>query len=108
MKEHKPYLNQELTLQSLSSECGIPQYLLSHIINKGFSQSFTDYISRYRITEFLTLYSLHSGDTIPGLAAKAGFPSKPTFYRIFKSIYGSSPTMYLKNSTQIDLKDLSQ
>lgn len=98
MKKHSPYLNKELTFQSLSEECGIPQYLLSHILNKGFRRNFFDFINQYRAEEFLQLYQRRDpGETIPQLAEQAGFASKPTFYRAFKSIYGSSPREYTRN-----------
>ena len=61
--------------------------------------NFYKFINKFRVEKFKRL--VESGDaskyTIMGLAHKAGFNSKSSFYEAFKLIEGTTPLQYLKN-----------
>lgn len=94
---NKVYTDVNLTFELLSTKTGIPQYLLTYLLNKIKKKSFSDYINELRLDEFISLYrNNNANNNILELAKLAGFPSKPTFYRVFKKKYNCSPSEYLK------------
>lgn len=102
MKVKKPYLSDDLTLDSLSEITHIPSHIISRIINKKFGMNFFDYINSHRIAQFNILY-LDEGNadrTILDLAMESGFYSKSTFNLSYKKHMGTTPTQFRKNSSQ--------
>ena len=102
MNTQKPYINSKLNLVELSHHLKLPPYLLSRIINVGFSRNFFDFVNGYRVEEFkrrvedtqFRHYSLLS------IAFDVGFNSKTAFNRSFKKITNQTPSSYFKNRTE--------
>ena len=96
MRERKPFLDGELTIEKLSGICGIPDYHLSRVINQKAEMIFYDYINAYRIREFQELMNDPDNDryTILGLAMNAGFNSKSAFYASFRKFLRMTPVEY--------------
>lgn len=97
LEKEKPYLNEELSLISLSNKLGIPPNQLSQIINSGLNTTFFDLINEFRIDEVKKLLTADKGKNILDLAFQSGFNSKTTFNVVFKKKTGLTPTQY-KNS----------
>ena len=99
MQEHKPYLNNELTLPMLAEQLEISTNNLSQILNEGFGENFYKFINRYRIEESQRLLQdpALAHFNILGIAFEAGFNSKATFNKTFKEIVGISPSTFVKN-----------
>lgn len=99
MNAHKPYLDAELSLISLSQKIKISREELSETINQGFNARFNDFINQYRIDETKRLITdgKHKNLSLLGLAYEAGFNSKATFNRAFKKAEGKSPSEYLES-----------
>lgn len=101
METQKPYLNPRLTLERFSEILGVPTRQVSNTINRQFKQNFQEYINRHRVEEAKRL--LNSADfaehTILEIAQKAGFNSKPTFNRIFKTITSVTPSHYRESGS---------
>ncbi len=89
--EQKIYLDPNLTIPKLAEKMQIQPYLLSHIINQHFEQSFPDFINSYRIKEAIIL--LHDQSIkISSIAADCGFNSLSSFNLAFKKITGKTPS----------------
>ncbi len=92
----RPYLNSQLTLERFADLLPASPRQVSAVINRRFQQNFQEYINRLRIEEAKRL--LHDPGceslSIFEIAEQAGFNSKPTFNRLFKSCVGSTPSEY--------------
>lgn len=98
MEEHKPYLNAELSLTELARQLDLSRNQLSYLINTYKNENFYTFVNTYRVDEVKQLFASpkHQHYTILTLAYEAGFSSKSSFNRIFKSITGSTPSEYQK------------
>lgn len=96
MKEHKPYLNPELSLTELAHQLSLNRNQLSYLINTFTNENFYTFVNTYRVEEVKQLLASpkHQHYTILTLAYEAGFSSKSSFNRIFKSITGNTPSEY--------------
>lgn len=96
IQTERPYLNPQLTLERFAVALQVSPRQVSHTINRCFRQNFHEYINRLRVEEAKRL--LRDPDcqecTILEIAHRAGFNSKPTFNRFFKSIVGVTPSTY--------------
>ena len=101
METNKPYLDQELSLSSLSKGIGLNRNQLSQLINEGIGENFYDFVNKYRVDEVkrLMVDPQKQNYNLLGIALEAGFKSKSTFNLIFKRFTGLTPTEYRKNMT---------
>lgn len=99
MKENKPYLDEELSLQKLSLLMQISTHQLSQVINQNLNTNFYKFVNSYRIEEVKS--KLKNPDfskySILGIAFECGFNSKSTFNKIFKEETGKTPSEYKKS-----------
>ena len=83
---------------TFQEELELKEKELSRLINIHEKMNFYQFINEFRIEKFKKL--IQSPDSqkysIMGLAKKAGFNSKSTFYTAFKSIEGTTPSQYQK------------
>lgn len=96
MQEHKPYLEEAITLQSLAKKITIPEKHLSFLINNVMEQHFFDFINKYRIVEAKELL-LQEDLNIQQIMFKVGFNSKSSFNTAFKKYTSSTPSDYRKS-----------
>ena len=96
LDENKPYLNPDLSLDSLAKQLNISSKHLSQVINHS-GQHFYDLINQYRIQEAKNLLKNKNGENILQIAYEAGFNSKPTFNAAFKKTTGMTPSEYIKH-----------
>jgi AraC-like DNA-binding protein len=96
MKEKKPYLSPELSLETLSNCLKVTAEYLSGVLNGSLNMNFYDFINHYRIEEFKSLCKDPAKRklTIIALAMDSGFNSKATFNRVFKKNTGLTPSEY--------------
>gem|GEM_PF-910720 len=94
----KPYLNPELSLQSLAHDLNVSRHQLSATINLKQNMNFFELVNSYRVKEVEELMrnDAEGKMKIYELAYDAGFNSKATFYRIFKQFTGQTPNDYRK------------
>lgn len=99
MSEKKPYIDENLTLQSLANQLTLSTHHLSMILNIHFSQNFYNFINSYRIDEVKQkLVNPNYNDyNILTVAFNSGFNSKSTFNSMFKKFTGMSPKEYRAN-----------
>jgi AraC-like DNA-binding protein len=97
MQHDRLYLNPELTLNEIVKATGIPQKIISAVLNQHAGKSFNEFVNEYRVEEVKRrlLYSRPEHLTITGIAFECGFNSQATFQRTFKQFTGHSPTEFL-------------
>jgi AraC-like DNA-binding protein len=100
MKEERPYLDFELTLQKLALQTNIPEKELSLLINHYLGKHFFDFINEYRINEAKVILANPDEKevTILEIIYKVGFNSKSSFYTAFKKITDKTPSQYRKEA----------
>jgi len=100
LKTEKLYTNPELNINILAKKLNTNRTYLSKAINTVSGKSFIEFINEKRIEEAKRLlYSKESElITIDAIGQKAGFNSKATFFRVFKSLSGVTPNYFLKNA----------
>ncbi|MFD2562991.1 tetratricopeptide repeat protein [Aquimarina rubra] len=98
MKEHKLYLNPDVSLKDLASYLELPTNYVSQLLNLGFQKNFSEFINTYRVEEFKQRVILeeNKGLTIMAVAYDSGFNSKTVFNTFFKKIEGTTPNSYLR------------
>ena len=100
MKEKKPYLDRNLSLEDLSRQIGESRYHISQVINDRFKLKFSDYVNNYRVEEFklLMLKPARRKPTVEALAQLSGFNSKTSFHTVFKKMTGKTPSKFYKET----------
>lgn len=97
----KSYLRQDYTVFDLCYHFHTNRTYLSGAIRKNFDTNFRGLINHYRIIDAKTkIDSLVDQNEIPDLerlAISCGFSSYSTFFRVFKSEIGITPSDYIKN-----------
>lgn len=98
MENEKPYLDCNLKYSDLAARLGISVRHLSRILNEELGQSFNDFVNAYRIKEVQSqlLHKQNGEHTLLAIALAAGFNSKTSFNRIFKSHTGMTPSQFLQ------------
>lgn len=99
MHKEKPYLDEDLTLASLSGMLAVPDKKLSTLLNQNMGICFYDYINGYRVEEVKERLAMPDATkyTLLAIAFECGFKSKSSFNRIFKSSTRLAPSEYQKN-----------
>ncbi len=100
MESEKLYILHDLNINTLAKKLNTNRTYLSKAINSVSGKSFNEFINEYRIAEAKRLlYSKESElITIDAIGKKAGFNSKATFFRVFKSLSGVTPNYFLQNA----------
>ncbi len=97
MEEHKPYLDNQLTLTTLSDAVGLSNHNLSEVLNQQEGKNFYQFVNRYRVNHLIKLLEQDKHSKILDLALASGFSSKSTFNAVFKQFTDLTPTQYRKN-----------
>ncbi|MEM6319308.1 MAG: tetratricopeptide repeat protein [Bacteroidota bacterium] len=99
LEEEKLYLQKNLTLKQFADYIHSNTSYVSKTINDGFGKNFSALINEYRIWEIQKFFDegLHQTYTIESLYQKAGFQSKSSFQKAFKTNTGVTATHYLNH-----------
>lgn len=95
MYEHKPFLDETITLHDLALKTEIPTKRLSILINQKIGKHFFDFINEYRIEESKRLLK-ESELTIQQIMYEVGFNSKSSFNTAFKKSTSLTPSAFRK------------
>lgn len=102
MKENKLYRRKDLTLQMLSELMGTNTTYMSDVINSFSGKSFSSYLNSYRMEEVLEELSDPSNtEPINTIFEKAGYTSRTTYTRIFRSEVGCTPSKYREEAQKM-------
>ncbi len=94
--EHKPHLDENISLEKLASLIGISRSQLSELLNVYKSTSFYQYLNHLRYEEALKLLDHpHSDYTVADIAYRSGFNNRNSFYKVFKEKTGVTPKEYM-------------
>lgn len=93
------YLDPELSLEKLAKSVKSSPAAVSYVINLHFKKTFRSLVNEYRVECVKSRLADRKTDqySILGVAYDCGFNSEASFYRIFKSIAGMSPTEYIRS-----------
>jgi AraC-like DNA-binding protein len=96
METHKPFLNPDISLESLAGEIEVNPRILSQIINETFKKNFKSYILDYRIKESMQILadSKYRKLTVLEILYQVGFNSKSAFNNQFKIFTNFTPQEY--------------
>lgn len=91
-KESHDYLDEEFTLDQLSTYLKISKADLSITFSKHLHSNFHEYTNRNRIQHFKQILSEDPSASVTDLAFQCGFKSKSTFYKYFKKEFDCLPS----------------
>lgn len=98
MRIEKIYLQEDLTLTSLSDRLDIKPYQLSEFLSQRKKTNFSRFVNSFRVAEAVRILEKEEGANILAVAYRSGFNSKATFNLAFKSIQGVSPREFLRRA----------
>jgi len=103
----KVFTQKQLTLNNLAELLNTNTSYLSHIINKDFNLSFTDFLNQMRVQESQKLFvaGKHKTMTIEAIADMVGFHSRSNFNVQFKKFAGVTPSVFIKNLTSLNFQE---
>lgn len=96
MENEKPYINTDLSLQSLADDLNLSRHQVSNLINQQHHKNFYEFVNSYRVEEvkFLMQQPENQNIKLMSLAYDAGFNSKSSFNRTFKQVTEMTPSQY--------------
>ncbi|NVO31632.1 helix-turn-helix domain-containing protein [Hymenobacter lapidiphilus] len=106
MQTEALYRDPDLSLGSLARHLDLPPNTVSHLINAGIGETFTEWVNSCRLAEVERRMRTADAQryTLLALALEAGFNSKTTFNRAFKERNELTPSAY-KKKYQATLRD---
>jgi AraC-like DNA-binding protein len=96
MENDKPYLNPDITLESLANDISVNPRVLSQLINETFHKNFKSYILEHRIKASMQMLadSKYHKHTVLEILYEVGFNSKSAFNNQFKLLTNLTPLEY--------------
>jgi AraC-like DNA-binding protein len=101
MGDERIYRHDNITIGTLATKLGIPEYKLRRLINQRLGyRNFNVFLNNHRIEEAKAALSDPTQAEVPviTIAMDAGFQSLGPFNRAFKAITGVTPTEYRRQS----------
>jgi len=100
MRDERLHEAPELDLQSLSQRSGWSPNQVSQALNQGLGQSFSEFVTGFRITAAKSFLSDPADPrSVLDIGLAAGFGSKSTFNSAFKRATGQTPSEYRRLTT---------
>lgn len=97
IKERKPHLNPELSLEVFSNQLSLSPRVVSQTINTQFETNFSDFINDLRIEDAKQLLKGDNNLNVSEILYEVGFNSKSAFYDHFKKKTGLTPNQFKKS-----------
>jgi AraC-like DNA-binding protein len=90
------YRQEDISLNTLSGQMGVPAYQLSLLINDKLNKTFSELVNHHRVEEVKQRLSnpAEKNKKIIDIAFEAGFNTKTSFNRTFKKYTGMTPSQY--------------
>lgn len=95
LEEHKPYLNPGFSVQDITSETGLPYYLINNFLS-DHGINFAQMRLELRIKHAVGLMNDKTTRYLPlkEIAIRSGYRSRTNFFTHFKEVTGLTPTEY--------------
>lgn len=87
--------NQFITSKDVASELFMNNSYFCRLFKKNFGNCFQNYLNIYRI-EKSTILLRDTNDSVSEIAENVGFNSMSYYGKLFREIYGCSPSQYRK------------
>ncbi len=101
MEERHLYRDPSLTKEKLADVLCTNRTYLSQVINEMAGMNVTQFINSFRINEAVRILSDNEDDTpLKAVAIDLGFNSISTFYKVFQSSVGMTPSLYRKKAME--------
>jgi AraC-like DNA-binding protein len=99
LMESEPFVNPDFDMKYISSNLQIPHYHIEYIFRYYNKYNFNEYRNLLRVKHVLRDLGsgFHEHHTIESLGIKAGFSSRSSFFRVFKSFTGKTPKQYVED-----------
>jgi len=96
MENDQLFLDPELSIGKLAAHTGLSSREISAALNQHFEKNFYTFVNEFRVEEIKQKLRDPNSQhlTILSIALDAGFNSKATFNRIFRSYTGTSPRTF--------------
>lgn len=96
MENDRLYLDEDLSLRSLSEKAGLPSAHVSQVLNERLKKNFYDFVNSFRVEEAKRILRDPRRDNqkILVIAFDTGFASKGAFNRVFKKYTGLTPSEF--------------
>lgn len=96
MRNERPYLDADLTIEALSKRMAVPRHHLTEVISKRHQKNFYLFVNEYRIQAVQQAMKSPSqqDQTLLDIAYACGFNSKSPFNTAFKTLTGMTPSQY--------------
>ena len=94
MEEKHLFMNPDLKITDLAATLGTNRSTISACINSQRGCSFPQFVNAYRVAYAQELLRTQPDIKIAEVSVKSGFSSEASFYRIFKTITGTTPTAW--------------
>jgi AraC-like DNA-binding protein len=95
MEEQRLYLNSDLKMGDVASQLGVHQNEVSACINNSKGYSFSQFVNNYRVVYAQQQLREHPEKKMSQVGMESGFANDTTFYRVFKTITGLTPSEWL-------------
>lgn len=101
LEENKPYLNPEYRLQQMVNDTKIPRHHLSALINSCYGLNFNQFVNHHRVTYVTKNFNNPDWKqlSLEGIGQQAGFKSRSTFLKSFKTVTGKTPSEFKKSQS---------
>ncbi len=101
MREEHLYHDPALTKEKIAEILGTNRTYLSQVINDRSGLTVPQYINTFRIDEAVRILSDTKDDTpLKAIAIDLGFNSISTFYKLFQTSVGMTPSLYRKKARE--------
>ncbi len=94
IKTEEWFLRLRLTLADVSELTGLQTREISRAINTVTQKSFNGYINEYRVEHICQALNAQTSASLTQLYTEAGFSSKASFNKVFKTFKGVTPSEY--------------
>ena len=97
LEDQRLYTQPDLRITDLARRLGSNRAYVSRVINQQLNTNFSDLVNSYRLKHAQKLL-LNSKNplSMEEIAESSGFPSRSTFYRVFRQQLNTSPKMWTK------------
>jgi AraC-like DNA-binding protein len=96
--EQEVFRRVDLRAADVAAELGIPEYVLSQVVNEEFGRTFNDLVREYRVraVQAHLVDPAYDHYTMEAIGREVGFRARASFYSAFRELTGQSPTEYRK------------